>query len=41
MCQVHQGDAAAVMVKVVREGLPKRLQAFSDVIGTIAGELTP
>lgn len=41
MCQVHQGDAAAVLARVVREGLPKRLQGFSDVIGQISADLTP
>lgn len=29
MCRVHEGDAAAVLVQVVREGEPKRLRGFS------------
>jgi phage replication initiation protein len=41
MCQVHQGDAAGVLARVVREGLPKRLQSFGDVIGQIAAESAP
>jgi phage replication initiation protein len=41
MCQVHQGDAAGVLARVVREGLPKRLQGFGDVIGQIAAESAP
>lgn len=30
MCQVHQGDAAAVLTQVMRDGLPKRLADFAD-----------
>jgi hypothetical protein len=41
MCQVHLGDASAVMARVVREGLPKRLQGFGDVIGQLSGESSP
>jgi phage replication initiation protein len=41
MCQVHQGDAGAVLARVVREGVPKRLQGFGDVIGRISGGSMP
>jgi phage replication initiation protein len=41
MCQVHQGDSAGVLARVVREGLPKRLQGFGDVIGQITAESAP
>ena len=41
MCKVHQGDACGVLARVVREGLPKRLQGFREVIGEISAESMP
>jgi hypothetical protein len=38
MCKVHQGDACGVLARVVREGVPKRLQGFREVIGEISAE---
>jgi phage replication initiation protein len=41
MCKVHQGDACGVLGRVVREGLPKRLQSFGEGIGEISAESMP
>jgi DNA relaxase NicK len=38
MAQVHQGDAAAVLVQVIRQGVPKRMRGFEKVIGDLAAE---
>jgi phage replication initiation protein len=35
MCKVHQGDVAAVVAKLVREGAPKRLAGYEHVLGQI------
>jgi DNA relaxase NicK len=35
MCKVHQGDGAAVLARLVREGMPKRLAGFEDVLREI------
>lgn len=32
MCTVHQGDGAAVLARLVREGIPKRLAGLDDVL---------
>jgi len=32
MCKVHQGDGVAVLARLVREGMPKRLAGLEDVL---------
>lgn len=32
MNKVHQGNATAVLCRLVREGIPKRLTGYSDVL---------
>jgi phage replication initiation protein len=41
MCQVHEGDAAGVLAEVVREGVPKRLRGFEDVLGQLPSGRAP
>lgn len=41
MTRVHQGDAAAVLVQVMREGVPKRLRGFERVVADLPAEPKP
>lgn len=41
MCKVHQGDAAAVLARVVREGVPGRLQGFESAISALSPDALP
>ena len=38
MTRVHKGDAAAVLVRVIREGVPKRLRGFEDSVDDLRAE---
>lgn len=38
MLKVHQGDAAGVLVQVVRDGVPGRLAGLEEVLGTVDPE---
>lgn len=38
MTRVHEGDAAAVLVQVIREGMPKRLRGFEDGVDGLRPE---
>lgn len=41
MAQVHQGDAAAVLVQVIRKGVPKRLRGFESVVADLPARPKP
>ena len=38
MTRVHEGDAAAVLVQVIRQGIPKRLHGFEDGVDGLRPE---
>lgn len=35
MCRRHQGDATAVLAQLVRDGVPRRLAGYEDVLGQL------